>query len=140
MVKWQYLGDMNLECGGFFWRQVDPSDDFVEIVEVSPDTDSGGADNVFHIASGSVYLGVSDEKKKAALDCLGWLPPVSEAPLSVLVDALRVYHGIECDYHHSVRIGQIDPLTKDATVPEDDITQIRENWKLKNYVKKHYLD
>lgn len=137
MVKWQYQGDMNLECGGFFWRQENPNDDFVEIVEVVPDSDHGGADNVFHIAIGSVYLGVSDEKKKAALDCLGWLPPVSEAPLSVLVDALRAYSGMEVDDCIHVRIGQIDPMTQDATMPEDQIHQIRGNWKLKSYVK-HY--
>lgn len=140
MTKWQYQGDMNLECGGFFWRQVDPSDDFVEIVEVVPDSDSGGADNVFTIFVGTVHIEVSDKHKVLVLGSLGWDQPISEAPLSVLIEALRYYDGYNLDSHHHIRIGKIDPLTQDATMPEDEIHQIRANWKLKNYVKRHYLD
>ena len=140
MAKWNYNGDMNLECGGYFWQRELPDDDFVMVIKIDPDSDAGGADNVFHIAGGSVCLDVSEEKRKAALECIGYEGTDADLTLAVLVDALMGYNGItDGDFHHTIRIGPIDPLTQDATVPEEYISQIRGNNKLKNYVRRNYL-
>ena len=139
MAKWNYNGDMNLECGGYFWQRELSDNDYVNVVEIVPDSYLGGADNVFHIFVGSLYLDVSEEKRKAALECIGYIGTPEDLTVAILVDALMAYSGIETDYKDSIRIGPIDPLTKNATMPEDEIHQIRGNYKLKNYVKRHYL-
>lgn len=134
--KWVYVGDVNLEHGGFFWKHERPNDDYVEIVEIIPDSDMGGADNVFHVYVGSLYLDVSLDEMKAAFKCVG---DATQQDFPELVYALKAYMGFDVSEMHSIRIGKIDPITNDATVPEIDIWQIRGNTKLKNYVKNNFL-
>lgn len=139
MAKWNYCGDVNLTEGGYFWKQDQPNNDCVDMVEVFPDANMGGADNVFHVFVGSMYITDDMEKRKSALDCVGYEGDPKDATFETLVDALFAYMGMEGSETHAIRIGQIDPLTSDATVSEENIWQIRGNWKLSNYIKKHFL-
>ncbi len=140
MAKWNYRGDVNLTEGGYFWRHNQPNDDYADIIEVMPDANMGGADNVFHVFVGTVYIPDDMEKRKTALDCIGYEGDPKDATFETLVDALFAYMGMDRDYNDAIRIGAVDPLTSEATVSEDDIWQIRANWKLKNFVKKQYLE
>ena len=68
MTKWNYNGDMGLEYGGFYWRE-DGADDYVLAVRVTPCSDAGGPDNLFHIESGSIYIGTDPDRARCAV-CL----------------------------------------------------------------------
>ena len=108
MSKWNYVGDVNVECGGYWWRQERPDDDYADIVEIIPDSDMGGADNVFHIHVGSVYLGWSESEKRKALVCSGYSDDISEATVDELVRAVQSYCGYDMHEMHTIRIGEID--------------------------------
>ena len=140
MARWNYKGDMSITEGGYFWRKDDQFDDYASIVEVIPDSHMGGADNVFRIFIGDVYIPEDSDKRKAALECCGYDYEPDEAPFHILVDAFMSYHGIECYQRHFVRIGNVDPLTCKTTIPEDFILQIRGNHKLENFIKRQFLN
>ena len=103
-MNWTYNGDINLRHGGFFWRQENPKDDFVEAVDVFQYPDD--EDNfIFRVVSDTIYM--PREKYKTALETCGyvWLPkshqivdctghtPTDTLPL--LVDAFYAYHGLD---------------------------------------------
>lgn len=138
MAKWTYLGDINVEHGGY-WFKPGVWEDIVDVIEVIPDTDMGGADNVFHISCGIVHINKENFIRDRVLKNLGWLGTVEEAPFQTLVEAFKNYYGVEAEGQETIRIGNIDPLTQPATVKEDWIFQIRGTNKLKNYLKKHWV-
>jgi hypothetical protein len=132
---------VNLECGGYFWRI--GGSDWVECVEILPDSDLNGADNVFHVIDGSIYIPDDPVKRKQALDCIGFEGDVSSADWSELVRAFHGYSGIDTDNITTVQIGPIDPLTNQISNycvnAGSYLVQLRGNCKLKNYVKKNFL-
>lgn len=136
---WNYVGDINLSEGGYFWRI--GSADWVECVEIIPDSGLNGADNVFHVIGGSMHISDDPAKRKQVLDCTGFKGDVTSADWPELVDAFHAYYGIERDSVTTVRIGKIDPLTNpmSAFANENDVFHLRANHKLKNYVKKNFL-
>lgn len=135
MAKWNYNGDVNLKCGGYFWRVNNPTDDFAEIVDVVPESDMGGPDNVFLIEIGSIYF--NPETRADALKCCGYADDET-LTTGMLVDAYKAYSGVEGDYSMTIQIGKDDPFrSRDSHFP--DVYVIRGNWKLKNYVKREFL-
>lgn len=137
MAKWNFDGDVNLTEGGYFWRHNNPSDDWVDIVDVVPESLIGGADNVFIIFVGSLYI--SPENLKIAFESFD-ATDEEKKTLQCKVMALIGYYGYDTDMTHYIRIGGVDPLSDETMVSEDELEVIRGNWKLKNYVKKHFLD
>ena len=137
MKKWTYFGDMHLEDGGFYWKHDREDDDFVSIVEVLCDGDMGGADNVFNITVGSLYLDADNATLKAAYDCCG--QNMEDQSIATKVHCLKAYLGFDIDESHWIRIGKVDPLTGDATCEEIDIFQINGRSKIKNYVERNFL-
>ena len=133
MSKWNYIGDVNVENGGYWWRQERPDDDFVEAVEVVPESDMGGPDNVFMIFMGSIYLGNEDTLKRAAA-CCGL--EGKTLTLAEKVDAVKSYAGMDVDGQHDIQIGPADPHGKETELKP---CQIRGNWKVKNFIKRNYL-
>lgn len=135
--KWNYLGDINLEHGGFFWRE-DGAEDYVLAVVVTPCSDAGGADNLFHIEEGSIYIPSDPKRLQSALDVIG--VPLADANRRDIVEALRAYGGIERDNENVVRIGPEEEQWSrgGGWNPEPD-TILRGNAKLANYVRREYL-
>ena len=135
MAKWHYNGDINLEQGGYFWRMINPDDDFAEIVDVIPESAMGGPENVFIIERGSVYF--NPETRKEALKCCGYADDET-LTIGMLVDAYKAYSGVEGDYSVVIQIGKDDPYrSRDSNFSDIDV--IRGNWKLNNYVKREFL-
>lgn len=133
MSKWNYVGDVNVENGGYWWRQDRPNDNFVEVVDVIPESVMGGPDNVYMIFVGSVYFGCQ-KMLKLALECCDYK---GDAPtLAEKVEAVKAYAGMQTDHQDVIRIGSPDPHGNETTL---NPTQIRGNWKLSNYIKKQYL-
>lgn len=148
--KWNYTGDMNIENGGLFWKG-ESSDDYVEVVEVTPCSDAGGPDNLFHVATGTLYM-PHDKRQDALdtcgyklvdggiLDCTGEVHPLDTLHgQTLLVDAFRGSHGIERDSETVVRIGPVDEYSGGVNGwnPEPD-TILRADAKLRNYLRKEF--
>lgn len=163
---WNYSGDINLECGGFFWQfdgpERFPECDYVRVVRVTPCSDAGGPDNLFHVESGSLYMprdtygraletcGYSLETnlESGALmidDCMGVSHDIdSEHGAALLVDAFNGYSGPDRDAlggETVVRIGRPDPYFDDtcgAWNPDPDII-LRGNASLARYIAREFL-
>ena len=129
---WNYCGDMNLECGGTFYKYEDS--DYCEAVEILPASEMGGPDNGFLIVKGSIYF--SEHHFNSALDCIGFNlcgPP----ELREIVQAFLAYSGIERDAinaHTYLSIGKPESVVirvKDWNSPD---IQLRGNAKLHNAV------
>ena len=142
--RWHYCGDVNLENGGYFWREPDDTGkaDYVEAVEVTPCSDAGGPSNLFWITAGSIPL-IAD-REKAALDCCGWadrMPQATRAQRRFMqVDAHKCYSGVEADAYGNrvVQLGARREPARDCELVDPD-TILRANASLKNYVRKNFL-
>lgn len=137
---WNYNGDINLTCGGFYWRE-DGADDYVLVVRVTPCSDGGGPDNLYLIEQGSLYLPSDPAKRQSALSCIGY-GDKPEVTRSMLVDAFMAYGGIDRDTYngeHVVRIGKPEEATIGGWNPTPDKV-LRANASLERYVRKQYLD
>lgn len=133
MSKWNYVGDVNVENGGYWWRQQRPDDNFVEVVDVIPESDMGGPDNVFLIFVGSVYFG-NIKTMESALKCIDIKDKIPT--LAEKVYAMKAYAGMDTDYQDVIRIGPPDPYGNETTQTPK---QVSGNWKLSNYIKHFYL-
>lgn len=140
--RWNYSGDVNLEEGGFYWKE-DDADDYVIAVRVTPCTDAGGPANLFWIESGSIYLG-DKAKQDSSLSVIGVEP--GEATRRDYVEAALAYGGIERDSYNGqvvVQIGKVQEIidswqfgTSKAYTPD---VQLRGNASLARYVRAEFL-
>lgn len=135
-AKWNYNGDINLEYGGFFWRE-DGADDYVLVVRVQPCSDAGGPNNQFWIEQGSVYMPADADKRRRALSVCGWENEVDPTRWQ-LVDAFMAYSGVQHDSMNGQTVVQIgakagEPGHGWGGVEVD--TVLRGNAKLENYVR-----
>jgi hypothetical protein len=138
--KWNFNGDINLEYGGFFWRE-DGADDYVRAVRITPCSDAGGPDNLFHVEQGSIYMPLDAAKRKSALSVCGYENEANPSR-SMLVDSFMAYHGIDRDSMNGeqvVRIGKAQELARDGWNPEPDFV-LRGNSSLERFVKGQFLD
>ena len=139
MTKWNYNGDMGLGYGGFYWRE-DGADDYVLAVRVTPCSDAGGPDNLFHIESGSIYIGTDPKRLASALDCIGQTP--DDSTREDVVYALMAYGGIDSEIETVIRIGKDDSdymRRASGWNPEPD-TVLRKGTDLRRYVERSFLD
>lgn len=127
MADWIYRGDLNVECGGF-WILDEGDDDFVTVAELVPVSDMGGPDNLFILVRGSIYLPLEEDKRKSALDTIGWFDQSNPDPAHYrmcLIDAFRAYHGIEQDVWNGETVIRVGPeagewdRAPDVILPED---------------------
>lgn len=138
--KWNFNGDVNLEYGGFFWRE-DGADDYVCAVCVTPCVNGGGPDNLFHIEQGSLYMPADPAKRKSALSTCGYENEPNPSR-SMLVDAFMAYGGIEratFNGEQVVQIGKKQELEREGWNPEPDHV-LRGNASLEKFVKANFLD
>ena len=139
--KWNYNGDMNLEYGGFYWKE-DGADDYVLCVRVTPCSDAGGPNNQFWIESGSIYMPNDPEKRRRALSVCGYENEPNPSR-GMLVDAFMAYQGVERDCMNGQTVVQIGAKADEpghgwGEVRVDQV--IRGNAKLANYVRDNFLD
>lgn len=140
-TKWNYNGDINLEYGGFFWRE-DGADDYVLVVRVTPCSDAGGPNNQFWIEQGSVYMPNDADKRRRALSVCGW-ENEAEPSRGMLVDAHMAYDGVQRDSMNGQTVVQIGAKADEPGHGWGDVEVtkvIRGNAKLANYVRDNFLD
>ncbi len=141
---WLYTGDMNLEHGGLFvhMAQYQAGETSVDVVEVRPDSDRGGADNVFHVQPGVLYTERDNWDTILAhagvrMAVIGGLPVMVEdglrgpadyqlatTPAALLrrLEALHHYLGAEeSGPGYVVRVGRPDDLSAEPTEEPDTI-------------------
>lgn len=138
--KWNYNGDINLRYGGFWWKE-DDADDYVLAVRVTPCSDAGGPDNLYHIEQGSIYMPIDAAKRHSALQACGY--EKEETPSrSMLVDAFIAYHGIERDAFNGETVIQIgkhkEDTKREGWSPEPDVI-LRGNASLERYIRENFL-
>lgn len=151
MTKWNYNGDINLEYGGFFWRE-DGAKDYVLAVRVTPCSDAGGPDNLFHVETGSLYMPQDATKANAALSCCGYslrtdgavadgsgFWRTGRAARALLVDAWMAYHGMDLGREYVIRIGRADPDATGWCANETPDHVLRGGSSLRNFVKRELL-
>jgi hypothetical protein len=157
---WNYTGDMNLEYGGLFWKHWDayePHKDLiveaVEVVDLSSAV--GGPDNMYMITKDAIHM--PREQWADALKTCGYElragPNSTEhifdghdllglhtvEGMTLLVDAFNGYKGLD-NPQSEQDVVQIGKLTEYDPEPKMEPTIVlRGNWKLANYVRKHWL-
>jgi hypothetical protein len=155
---WQYSGDINLKCGGLFWRLPDgetweSSDyaDSVEVIDINGAT--GGPENEFLIEFGSIFLGA--DLVARSLDCIGakletcdgvagindngdFHPMDSQGAYFAKVYAVRAYAGQDGASRYIVRIGKDERHDSSPSLGDVD-TVLHGNAKLSNYVQSEHL-
>lgn len=132
---WKYSGDLNLECGGFYWK--DEGDvDFVMAVEITPCSDAGGPDNLFYVEEGSIYF--HPDKYTDYLSTIGM--EEAEATRDDLIYAAKAYGGIQCDCDTVIRIGkdQSEDVRSGGWNPTPDVI-LRSDARLRKYVEREFL-
>lgn len=151
--RWNYSGDVDLEYGGLFWREAG-AHEYVEAVRVTPCSDAGGPNNVFHVESGSIYM--PRERYGAALDTCGykvgraWETGAqvidgtgkaldARASRALIVDAFACYHGVERDSEYMLRIGKVDPGASGWGSDCEPDFVLRAGSSLKNFVRREFL-
>lgn len=131
--EWQYDGDINLQCGGLYWRE-DTDPDTIQIVQVIPCSDFGKADNEFYIKIGTLYLTVDETHLKSALDFCGVDTKV-EGNLTTSVLSLIAYSGFDVDEEWQIRIGSKE---YNSHFEEPDEV-LRGNSSLRKFVERRFL-
>lgn len=138
--RWRYNGDINLQYGGFWWKE-DGAEDYVLAVRVTPCSDAGGPDNLYCIEQGSIYMPTDPAKRHSALQVCGY--ENEEKPSrDMLVDAFIAYGGIEHSAMNGETVVQIgkrkDTCGNGGWSPEPDVI-LRGNASLERYVRANFL-
>jgi hypothetical protein len=151
--RWNYNGDISLKHGGFYWREDGLGlDDYVIAVRVTPCSDAGGPDNVFHIETGSIYMPQEIDAANRALACCGYsidangtvtdctgVRHTGKRARAILVDAWLAYHGTDREAEYIVRIGPAEPGAQGWCADEEPNRILRAGSSLRNYVKHAFL-
>lgn len=152
MKRWQYVGDMNIEHGGFFWRCLDWKHGFVEAVRVMPCSDAGAQDNCYWVETLTVIL-PGDKELPVVLRVCGFeleagtgaivdpgrgteiAKAGTEAYRAAIVEACVAHGSYDIEQSTCISIGAPDPEYSGSEPVEPDIV-LRANRSLKRYVRK----
>lgn len=132
---WQYFGDMNVENGGF-WFKESGYDDHVYYAELICHDNFGSAENEFTLYVGSIYIDQKDvERVKAE-----WLQQayVDRSRYDFISDVFA-HGGGDVDRTTVLRVGKDKRSSTDCSGREvDEIL----NWniKLRRYIENEFLD
>lgn len=147
--KWEYMGDVSIQHGGYFWCDDTAEDDYVDAVRVTPCSSAGGPDNMFWVESYTVILPRDIETLRSVLSTSGWEPDAGEyadatpaAKLGMLVDACISYGKYDQEFSECVRIGRADPFFNFQGRGWDNHpidTQLRAGSSLRNYVLDKFI-
>ena len=132
--RWNYVGDVNIEYGGYFWRQI--SSDYAECVNVFPLSDGGGPNNIFAVEVGGVYISDDKAKRDAALSVIGH--DGAKPDFDMLVEGFMAYNGIERDSTYYVQVGAKRDEARDFQDVQPDVT-LRANASLLKFIKREYV-
>lgn len=149
--QWTYNGDVNLEHGGYYWRQDDPEDDYAYCVSVCGSDGFGGPDNIYLVTDGTVYIPDDAKARQDCLDvcgyklidnaihdcCGGVFPLDTEDGRALLIDAIKASNGVEADSDNVIQIGKLDADADDYIFEPTDI--IHGNNDLRNYIERTFL-
>jgi hypothetical protein len=135
MNGWNYNGDSRLENGGFYWKE-DGSDDYVLSVDVTPCAADDGADNIYRVSYGSIFIGDDQARIASALITIG--ETIETASRENVVYAMRAYCGLDGPSESVIRIGKEQESNPNGWNPEPD-TILHGNASLRKYIERNYL-
>lgn len=140
---WKYHGDMNPECGGFWWKPDEwGHTDFVFAVEVVPLSALGGPRCAFIVNKGTIYIGDKREMIAEFHKVVGFNPKgkSTDEIMAATVSGAYAYRGIGRDYSEVVQIGKLslhDPEYPHGFNGPD--TVLRGNSSLARYIRREFL-
>lgn len=139
---WTYSGDVNIQHGGYYWRQdpglSDDHSDSFHIVEVVPYRDLGGPDNLFRIRVGDLTVSRNLETRAEALKVVG--VELEDASDQDLVDAFRAQpHTFDADIEYTLRIGPVDTLWSGRGTFPEPCEVIRAGSSLRKHIVREYV-
>jgi hypothetical protein len=139
---WHYFGDVNIECGGYFYDMSNWKWGYVEAWRVVPCSDAGGPDNEFWIESLTVNI-------PKAKDAWAALAKVSNEDVDlyrtssprmrkhVLVNALICYGSYDMGKSTRIRIGKKQSLPGwSCGWGDGDLHKLHGRTTLANYIKR----
>ena len=156
MRRYTYVGDVNIEHGGYFVAvtREEYAQGYANVVRVTPCSDAGAQDNCFWINELTVIIPKDAEKMAQTLRCVGWhideqgcivsesleeiAKPRTAGFRAAVVDACVAYGAYDQDSSTCVSIGKPDPDYRGREPVEPD-TVLRANTDLKRYVRRTYL-
>ena len=158
MPRWDYSGDVNLECGGTFFRQGADWQryGYVDAVRVTPCSDAGGQDNAFWVERLTINRPDSMAEIRDVLSIYSYtiegesgdiVEPHSGETIAianspafdrVLIEACLSYGRYDKDYGETIQIGKRADEYHSGDVVKPDLI-LRGNCKLENYVRKQFL-
>lgn len=140
MKRFYYVGDVNIEHGGYFVHQSDDGrrHGYADVVRVTPCSDAGGPNNCFWVETLTVNIRDrrSDDYRRA-LDCIGC--DLSELPTRAarrraVIDAHIAYGFYDITQSECVQIGRVqDECREDSVTPD---TVLRGNASLERYARR----
>ena len=135
---WTNFGDVSPYHGQLWIKdaRVDNDSDFAECVEIINASEFGGADNVYMITRGSIYIPDDKTKRKSALDCIDKTP--SLATWIDLALAFHAYHGVEPDTWGGITNVQIGKAKEARNTISIDVV-LHGNASIRRYIEKEFL-
>jgi len=153
MRRIYYSGDINAECGGYFFSLTTWGYDYVDVVRITPCSDAGGPDNCFWVQALTALIpDKGSEKEKRALETCGWFDndeytkAEGVAKKSMLLDAVLSYGYY--DPHNTMRrhwsqLIQIGKVQSEFNPREGEFKPdivLRDGARIANYARKVFKE
>jgi hypothetical protein len=101
-----YMGDRNIENGGYFYTLENMKWGYADVVRVTPCSDAGAADNCYWVESLTVNIREKPEELKRVLDTCGITElPKTAARKHMLIDAHIAYGAYDTNKSEVVQVG-----------------------------------
>jgi hypothetical protein len=157
MAKWKYMGDINLEHGGAFFRLDSRNWDeygYGEAVRVTPCSDAGGQDNAYWIEDITIikpepkelpgilsgYSWTIDPEDGSIIDCSGRI--IAKARTAAfrlaIAEACTSYGRYDINRSETIQIGKDSPFY-DGREPVRPDRILRANTSLERFVRREFL-
>lgn len=154
--KWEYSGDMNLECGGVFYN-IDPTDwdehGYCTAIRVDPCSEAGGPDNCWWIEELTVLKPDDHKELKSVLDVHGFqltkdgksvltspdawgVDLKSDEGRRIVAECCVSYGKYDKDRGETIQIGAKQDDSGESVTPDKIL---RGNARVENYVKRGWL-
>lgn len=135
---WNYIGDVNIRHGGFYWRDEENASHRVDIVQVVPWRDAGCPDNLFQIKVGVIDLSREDLLSEALRISDRSIEP--SADRGACVDAMLGAFGLDdLGEDWTLRIGKHDETWSGVCESPDPLDVLRAGTSLRKWIEREYL-
>lgn len=149
---WHYMGDVNIESGGYFYSLDNWEHDYAEAVRCVPCSDAGGPDNQFWVEKITVNLPTGQNKLEqdaarvkviadCGMDTDEYAALTEDQQQHWLLHACLDYGKYDINTTFEVQVGRKpDPMWNRSdfvSLSGSDLNVLRANVNLRNWVRAH---